>query len=137
MEVDVMRHALTRVGENFSRRAYYRRDANCPACLIYKLAGSSTFAQTRAWISNISEGGALLLVEGFSEVIDDLYVVLPGMRAKIPGKAVRQGEFTVAVEFELTLDSALVERIAAIEPRRRSAAAPRAVRTPAGSARIS
>ena len=117
-----MRHALTRLGDNFGRRAYYRRDANCPAGLIYKLVNSPNYAQTSAWISNISEGGALLLVEGIFGDIDNLYVVLPGMRAKVPGKSVRQGDFTVAVEFGSPLDSALVERIAAMEPRPRPAA---------------
>ena len=119
-----MRHALTRLGDNFGRRAYYRRDANCPAGLIYKLVNRPNFAQTSAWISNISEGGALLLVEGIFGDIDSLYVVLPGVRAKILGKCVRQGEFTVAVEFGSPLDSALVERVAAMEPRPRPAAMP-------------
>ena len=116
-----MRHALTRLGDNFGRRAYYRRDANCPAGLIYKLVETSAYAQTAAWISNISEGGALLLVEGIFGEIENLYVILPGVHAKIACRPIRQGDFTVAVEFESTLASALVDRIAAMEPRPRPA----------------
>jgi len=113
-----MRHALTRVGDHFSRRNYYRRDANCQAGLIYRCVDSPDFANASVWISNISEGGALFLVEGLFEPIEELYVLLPGVRAKIPSKVIRQGDFIVAVEFDTVLASALVDRIAAYEPRR-------------------
>ncbi len=112
-----MQHALTRVGDDFNRRTYYRRDANCPAALIYRHAGAGGFAKANAWVSNISEGGVLLLVEGLVREIAELYVVLPGLRAKIAGKPARQGDFTVAVEFDCPLATALVDRIAAMEPK--------------------
>lgn len=109
--------ALTRMGDNFSRRKFYRRDANCPAVLIYKPARrGADFIQIDVWLSNISEGGALLLAEGIRDPIDDLYVVFPVMRAKIHGKMLSQGDFTVMVEFERPLPTALVDRIASLEP---------------------
>lgn len=112
-----MRHALTRVGDQFGRRAYYRRDANCPAGLIYRYFEKADYLRASVWISNISEGGALFLVEGLFEPIEHIYVVLPGIKAKIPAKVVRQGDFIVAVEFATLLASALVDRIAAYEPK--------------------
>ncbi len=132
-----MSHALTRVGEDFGRRNYYRRDANCPAGLIYRIAKSPAYARADVWISNISEGGILLLVEGLLGNIEDLYVVLPGLRAKIHGKAVRQGDFTVAVEFTSVLGSQLVDRIAAMEPMRPPAAAQAPLRNGSGPSNIS
>jgi hypothetical protein len=109
--------ALTRMGDNFSRRRFYRRDANCPAVLIYKPGRrGADFVQIEVWISNISEGGALLLAEGIRDPIEDLYIVLPGIRAKVHGKVLSQGDFTVSIEFERLLPSALVDRIASLEP---------------------
>lgn len=122
MSRDTRRHALTRIGESFNRRNYYRRDANCPATVIYRYEKSSEFARVDTWISNISEGGVLLLLEGMAGSIGDIYVVLPGLPAKVHGKVIRQGELTVAVEFDDPLPSRLVDRIAGLEPRLRASA---------------
>jgi len=112
-------HALTQVGKDFNRRAFYRRDANCPAILLYKTdRRASRLKKVSAWVVNLSEGDVLLLVDGVKAASLDVYVVLPLIKAKIPGKIARQGDFTVAVEFREVLPSDMVNSIASIEAKR-------------------
>jgi len=112
-------HALTQIGQDFNRRNFYRRDANCPALLLYKKdRKQARLDRAAAWVVNLSEGGILFLIEGFKTADLDVYVVLPHLKAKIPGKVSRQGDYTVAVEFREPIPSELVDAIAAIEVKR-------------------
>lgn len=112
-------HALTQIGQNFNRRAFYRRDANCPAFLFYKKEKQHTrFEKVAARVVNLSEGDILLLVDGVKTAILDVYVVLPLIKAKIPGKLARQGDFTVAVQFKEPLPAEVVDKVASIEVKR-------------------
>lgn len=109
-------HALTRVGDNFNRRHYYRRDTNCSGFLLYKPdRRSKKLEKIAARVINLSEHDVLLLVDKLDLRLFEAYVVLPGIRAKIAGKVVRQGDYVVALEFEVLIPSAVVDAIAAIE----------------------
>ncbi|TPW26939.1 hypothetical protein [Pararhizobium mangrovi] len=114
------RHSLTTLGDRESpsdRRHRYRRDANCAVLLLYRNAGTHIFRQRQVWLSNICEDGALLVTEGIVDPVEETFLVLPGMRAKARASVLRQGVFTLAVNFATALPTALVDRIARLEPR--------------------
>lgn len=116
-------HALTHVGKDFNRRAYYRRDANCPAFLLYRKDQRSPLEKASAWVVNLSEGDILLLVDEVAAISPEVYVVLPLIKAKFPGKVARQGEHTIAVQFKEPVPSEIIDRIASIEAKRLKAKA--------------
>lgn len=111
-------HALTHIGKDFNRRAYYRRDANCPAFLLYRKSQQSPLEKAPAWVVNLSEGDILLLIDGITAINPEVYVVLPLIKAKFPGKIARQGDFTIAIRFKEAVPSEIVDRVASIEAKR-------------------
>ena len=115
-EAKQKRYQLTRIGEELERRVYYRRDANCPVIAHLRRSGQDERLSLKGWLVNISEDGCLLTAEGFPGFLADLYIVFPGLGAKVFGYVRGQGDFTLHVQFEKQLPAGLVTQISRISP---------------------
>ncbi|MBA69722.1 MAG: hypothetical protein CML30_12675 [Rhizobiales bacterium] len=105
------RYNLTRLGEDPSRRVYYRRDAHCPVLMLVRRKGQDHRVRITGWLINISEEGCLTSGDGFPSFLVDAYVIFPGLGSKVLGYIRTQGDFTLQLEFERQLPPGIVTQI--------------------------
>ncbi|WP_422370112.1 hypothetical protein [Hoeflea sp.] len=118
------RHALTRLGEASSeRRVHFRRDANCPVIAHARNREGESRIAVPCWMVNLSEEGCLLTSDHFPPRIIDIYLIIPGLGAKVHGVARTQGEYTVNVRFTAKLTADVINKVARIKTVARQASA--------------
>ena len=110
------RYALTQLGElRDGRRAFIRRDANCPVITHVRRRDSDEHIAVPCWLVNISEDGCLVTSDYFPSKAEDVYIIIPGLGSKVHGKARAQGNYTINVKFTTNLTTDIVDKIGRIK----------------------
>lgn len=124
---------LTRIGRDNERRLHIRRDANCPAVMYLTIRNAREHFAINGMVVNISEGGCLITSAGFpwrDDVLDAdgadgddfprisevVRVHLPWTETTVGGLIKKQGNHTLRIQFDFSLRSNLVDRIARMTP---------------------
>jgi len=110
--MQLKRYSLTRLGDQKNRRVFFRRDANCPVITHARCRDVEHRSMVPAWLVNLSEDGALLTSDHFPARLADVYIIIPGLGAKVLATVRDQGEFTINVQFETQLTQDVVDMIA-------------------------
>lgn len=107
------RYALTQLGEQQKApQVYFRRDANCPVLSHVRQRNTETRIAVPSWMVNISEDGCLMTSDHYPSMIDDVYIIIPGLGAKVFGKISNQGEYTLNVKFTTKVTAEVVDWVA-------------------------
>lgn len=110
------RHALTQLGDApREKRVHFRRDANCPVIAHARNREGENRIAVPCWMVNLSEDGCLLTSDHFPPRIIDIYLIIPGLGAKVPGIARTQGEYTVNMQFSAKLTADIINKVARIK----------------------
>ena len=110
------RYALTQLGGlKDPRRVYVRRDANCPVITHVRQRDGDDHVAVPSWMVNICEDGCLLTSDYFPAKAEDVYIIIPGLGAKVHGKARTQGRYTINVKFTTLLTGDIVDKVARIK----------------------
>jgi hypothetical protein len=110
------RHALTQIGDgNDKRHVYAKQDTNCPVIAHVAIRDSESRIQVPCWLVNLSEDGCLLTSDYFPPRVIDVYLVIPGLGAKVHGIARNQGEFTLNLKLTTKLPSDVISKVARIK----------------------
>ncbi|TDH39172.1 hypothetical protein E2A64_08885 [Pseudohoeflea suaedae] len=110
------RHQLTKIGDELEQRVYYPRDAGCPVAAHVRRSGRDERLAKKCWLVNISEDGCLLTGDDFPARLADVYIVFPGLGAKVLGHVRGQGDLTLQIQFEKQLPVGIVTQISRITP---------------------
>lgn len=107
------RYALTQLGEQKqARKVYFRRDANCPVLCHVRQRSSEARIAVPSWMVNISEDGCLMTSDHYPSMIDDVYIIIPGLGAKVFGRVSNQGDYTLNVQFTTKVTAEIVDMVA-------------------------
>lgn len=117
------RHALTQIGDaDDKRRVYFRRDANCPVVAHVAVRDSDDRIPVPCWMVNLSEDGCLLTSDHFPPKVIDVYLIIPGLGAKVHAIARNQGEFTLSLKLTTKMPRELISKVARIKTVSKSSA---------------
>lgn len=109
------RYALTQLGGTMiERRAYIRRDANCPVIAHVGRHGAGNRTAVPSWLVNICEDGCLITSDNFPLNVADVYIIIPGLGAKVHATARNQGDYTLNLKFTTLLTADVVDKVARI-----------------------
>ena len=109
------RYALTQLGGPVvERRAYVRRDANCPVIAHVGRSGAEKRTAVPCWMVNICEDGCLITSDSFPPNVADVYIIIPGLGAKVHGQMRNQGDYTLNLKFTTLLTPDVVDTVARI-----------------------
>jgi hypothetical protein len=110
------RHALTQIGDaNDKRRVYPKRDANCPVIAHVAIRESEGRIAVPCWMVNLSEDACLITSDHFPRRVIDVYLIIPGLGAKLHGIARNQGEFTLNLKLTTKLPAGLISKVSRIK----------------------
>lgn len=108
------RHGLTQLGNEQAQPVYYRRGTHCPVMVFIRRANEEKFTKVPGWLINISEDSCLISSDHFPKKAYEIRIQFPGLSTKFKGKARKQGEFTILVQFSNDLPTRIVDKIALI-----------------------
>lgn len=107
------RYALTKLGgQEEPRRVYFRRDANCPVLCHVRQRNAEVRIAVPCWMVNISEDGCLMTSDHYPPMVEDVYIIIPGLGAKVLGTVCNQGEYTLNVQFSTKVTAEVVDLVA-------------------------
>lgn len=112
-EGSLRRYGLTQLG-NETKRRIYRRDAKCPVIVHPRTIRDRPRRAVAGLVVYISEDGCLITSDHFPDRVVDLYIIFPGLKAKVFGKIRSQGDYTLSVQFSQRLPEDIVDRIARV-----------------------
>lgn len=110
------RHALTQIGDGSDKRhVYSKQDANCPVVAHVSVRESEVRIPVPCWLVNLSEDACLITSDYFPPRVIDVYLVIPGLGAKVHAIARKQGEFTLNLKLTTKMPSELISKVARIK----------------------
>ncbi|EDQ32907.2 hypothetical protein HPDFL43_08159 [Hoeflea phototrophica DFL-43] len=110
------RHALTQIGgAGDKRQVYSKQDANCPVIAHVSVRNSETRIPIPCWMVNLSEDSCLLTSDHFPPRVIDVYLVIPGLGAKVHAVTRNQGKFTLGLSLTTKIPSDLISKVARIK----------------------
>jgi hypothetical protein len=110
------RHALTQLGDTQDKRhVYFRRDTNCPIIAHVRTRDVEDRIAVPCWMVNLSEDGCLITSDYFPPKICDVYIIIPGLGAKVHGVARNQGDYTLNIKLTTKLTSDVIDKVARIK----------------------
>lgn len=104
---------LSRAGRE-ERRTFQRRPARLAARIFYLSRGLRGFASQSCQVVNISEGGCCLKGPAIGAAPQHVYLVIAGLKARVPAAIVNRSDVTANLRFARELPTPVLERL--LEP---------------------